>query len=126
MSARHRPLPPYGAAWQALRRSAAYLGQPCRVAIGPGAWTLATHSRIPIMVLPAQSDPFAFAWPVRGEAVLLVELGIFDTDAMERLAVALLDAGAQIVIPIRDALLAERPPKMWPRYIPDDKVARHG
>jgi hypothetical protein len=78
------------------------------------------------MVLPEQSDPFSFRWPVRGEAVLLVELGAFDTDHLERCAVALLDAGAEIVIPIRDALLAERPPRMWPRYVPDHKVSNHG
>jgi hypothetical protein len=78
------------------------------------------------MVLPEQSDPFAFRWPVCGEAVLLVELGAFDTDHLERCAVALLDAGAEIVIPIRDALLAERPPRMWPRYVPDHKVSNHG
>ena len=55
------------------------------------------------MVLPAGDDPAAYTWPVSGLDVLLVEWGDYDTDYLERSALALLRSGANLVLTIREA-----------------------
>jgi hypothetical protein len=72
------------------------------------------------MVLPPDKDPFAFTWPVAGVCVLLVEWGEFDTQRLELTALALLEAGAELVHTIRETLLpmnTGRPYVASPAYV---------
>jgi hypothetical protein len=95
-----KPLPPNGRRYLDSSRF------PCPwVAIGPGAWDFSRLKPFPVMVLPPDKDPFGFTWPVAGVSVLLVEWGGFDTHRLELTALALLDAGAELVHTIREALL---------------------
>lgn len=98
-----KPLPPFGHAFTQSRTAAG-----AWVAIGPGAWGFTRLKPFPVMVLPPDRDPFAYAWPVRGLVVTLIEVGDFDTDRLNRTAYALLLAGARRVIALREALLHER------------------
>lgn len=106
MSVSHRqvtnrlPLPPYG------RR---YLDErPCCgpwIAMGSKAWDLARRKAVPVMVLPEDKDPANFRWPVRNQAVLLFEIGSSDRIRLERMVQVLLESGAKMVVPIREAEL---------------------
>jgi hypothetical protein len=53
------------------------------------------------MVLPENTDPVDFRWPVADQDVLLVEVGTYDTGKLERIAQVLLESGASMVLPIR-------------------------
>jgi hypothetical protein len=53
------------------------------------------------MVLPENTDPVDFRWPVADQDVLLVEVGTYDTGKLERIAQVLLESGARMVLPIR-------------------------
>lgn len=79
------------------------------VAIGPWAWNYAKADALNrALVLPEDRDPFDFRWPVAGIDVLLLELGVFDTDRLERTALALLCHGAACVRAIRSGLFRDR------------------
>ena len=74
---------------------------------GPRAWILArwrVKSDLPVLVLPPGRDPSEFQWPVRGQAVMLIERGECDTSRIERTALELLRQGAPFVSTIREAL----------------------
>ncbi len=124
MTATHRKLPPFGR--EHLERGR----QDCAfVAMGPGAWALARRRLqfYPVMVLPDDADPFDYRWPVTGRPVLLLEFGSFDTDRLERVALALLRAGAPIVTTIRDALLPNHsapPYAVAPIFVKDEVYER--
>ena len=91
-------LPPYGRQFLELRPSAGPW-----VAIGSEAWDFARLKPFPAMVLPPGDDPDSYDWPVAGEGVLLMECGEPDTETLERVALALLRAGAEFVRPIRQS-----------------------
>jgi hypothetical protein len=55
------------------------------------------------MVLRPGDNPAAYTWPVSGLDVLLVEWGDYDTNYLERSALALLRFGANLVLTIREA-----------------------
>ena len=118
---RGRPLPPNGRRYLDSSR----IPGPW-VAIGPGAWDFSRRKPFPVMVLPPDKDPFAFAWPVAGVSVLLVEWGAFDTKRLELTALALLEVGAELVHTIREALLpvnTGRPYVASPAYVRELKRA---
>lgn len=110
-----RPLPPYG------RK---YLSEnPANgpwIACGRGAWDYATLKPFPIMVLPDGEDPAAYRWPVFDQDVLLIEVGIYDTEQLERIAQVLLESGARMVFPIRTANFSEM--RVWWRSKKDAAV----
>jgi hypothetical protein len=101
MSALRKPLPPYGKD-HVTRRGHAW------VAIGERAWELPKRKAFPVMVVPPGEDPHEFTWPVRDQVVTVIELGSFDTDRLDRLALALLLAGARRVIAVREAQLRQK------------------
>ena len=112
---RRKPLPSNGGRYLDNSRI------PCPwVVIGPDAWAFARLKPFPVMVLSPDKDPFAFTWPGDGLSVLLVEWGGFDTQRLELTALALLDAGAELVHTIREALLpvnSGRPYVASPSYV---------
>jgi hypothetical protein len=96
-------LPPYGRRY--LRERPA---NGAWIACGPGAWDFTQLKPFPVMVLPEQSDPVAFRWPVIDQDVLLVEAGTYDTGRLQRIAQVLLESGARMVLPIRTEDFEER------------------
>lgn len=110
-----KPLPPFARQW--LIAGSRYGPQ---VICGPGAWAFAEHRRRcgGALVAPPGQDPLQFDWsPLKGRSVVLIEVGTFDTPALERLAYAILRDGAELVHPIRkvpDAPAAL--PVAWPSY----------
>jgi hypothetical protein len=119
-------LPPGGHDWLAYRGRSGPL-----VTIGPDGFAIAARRWrcYPCMVLPDGEDPLSFHWPIAGYAVLVHEAGAYDTERLERLARALLRDGATLVLPLRQALLDEIPPRSWPLYrsLADvDAEAAHG
>ena len=58
-------------------------------------------------MLPDECDPADFQWPVAHQDVLLIEVGIYDTERVERIAQVLLESGARLVYPIRTANFSE-------------------
>ena len=120
-----KPLPPFG------RELAIYLLSGGRsgpfVAIGPGAWSLARRRQAcyPVAVIPCDRDPLDFRFDfLRGLPAVLLEVGCFDTDRLERAALAMLTDGAQRVVPIRDATLAGPTPQSWPIYVQETRDGR--
>lgn len=111
-----KPLPPYGKQW--LDAGGRYGPQ---VICGPGAWAFAEHRKHCgfALVAPHGQDPLQFDWSLlRGRAVLLIEVGGFDTAAMERLVYALLRDGVELVHPIRKVPTDPAAlPVDWPSYI---------
>jgi hypothetical protein len=96
------------------------------VICGPGAWDFAEYRRRCgfALVAPPDRDPLEFDWALlKGRSVVLIEVGSFDTAALERVAYALMRDGVPMVFPIRDALLAEKPPQVWPCYMRDEAYA---
>jgi len=93
-----KPLPPYGKY---------FVGRPpsCGVwiACGPNAWDFTKLKPFPVLVLPDECDPADFRWPVADQDVLLIEVGTYDTERVERIAQVLLESGARLVYPIRTA-----------------------
>jgi hypothetical protein len=79
------------------------------VAIGPKAWDVDRIKSFPVMVLPDDRDPADFSWPVAGLEVLVLEVGTYNTARLERLAQALLTAGAVSVLASRTANPGELP-----------------
>ena len=100
-------LPPFGKQFQRVPASGV------RVAIGPGAWSFArTHHR-PVMVLPDDSEPKDFLWPSDGNTALVYERGPRNDDRLQRMAEALLVAGASSVVAVREALLDDSDPRVF-------------
>jgi hypothetical protein len=94
-----RPLPPYARQW--LDAGAKYGPQ---VICGTGAWQFAEHRKRCgfAIVAPPGQDPLQFDWsPLAGRSVVLIEVGSFDTEYVERTALALLIAGVPHVRTIR-------------------------
>lgn len=94
-----KPLPPYAKQW--LNAGARYGPQ---VICGPGAWAFAEHRKRCgfALVAPPDRDPLEFDWSLlNGRAVVLIEVGGFDTEVVERTALALLIAGVPHVRTIR-------------------------
>jgi hypothetical protein len=117
-STNKKPLPPYARQW--LDAGARYGPQ---VICGAGAWQFAEHRKRNgfALVAPPDRDPLEFDWSLlAGRSVVLIELGSFDTAMLERVAYALMRDGVPMVFPIRDALLAEKPPQVWPCYMRDE------
>ena len=96
------PLPPYGRQFVDVIPSSGI-----RVWIGPSAWDRAKRCGYPAMVLPDETDPAEYRWPVESEGVLVFEHGVYDTDRLERVAQVLLENGAQMVYPIRTGHFGE-------------------
>jgi hypothetical protein len=95
---RRKQFPPNGRRLLTHRNSAGVW-----VAFGPGAWRFASAKPFPVLVLPHDSEPECFKWPVRDEDVLVVEVGTYDTVRLERLAQVLLESGANLVQSVRTA-----------------------
>lgn len=113
---KQRQLPPFA---QRLKLRGPATQNQVIVAIGPWAWHYArTDGLNRALVLPDDADPFDLRWPVAGVEVLLLELGVFDTDRLERTALALLCDGAACVRALRSALFRERGFPMVV-YVPD-------
>jgi len=103
-----KPLPPYGRQWiEAGRRYGPF------VFCGPGAWDLAarrTHCGF-ALVAPIDRDPLDLDWSLlAGRVTILIEAGGFDTELVERTALALLIDGAPHVRTIRRVHPDQRPP----------------
>ena len=102
-----KSLPPFGKQFRRIPTSGV------RVAIGPGAWSFEkTHHR-PIMVLPDDSEPKDFLWPSDGKSALVYECGPCNDDRLQRMAEALLVAGASSVVAIREAHLEDSDPRVF-------------
>ena len=99
---RPKPLPPYGRQYLDQRPS----NGPW-IACGPGAWEFTRLKPFPVIVLPDGDDPADYRWPVIDQDVLLIEVGIYDTERIERIAQVLLESGARMVYPIRTANIGE-------------------
>lgn len=91
--------PPYGRQFEPVPASGV------RVAIGPGAWDFQKKHHRPIMVLPEDSEPRDFWWPVDNRPALIFERGIYDDNRLQAMAEALLRAGASSVVALREALM---------------------
>jgi hypothetical protein len=117
-------LPPGGAAWMRYRgRSGPF------VAFGPGAQALALHrlGAYPVLWLPEGDDPLSYYWPLKDLDTVVIESGSFDTARLETIVYALFRDGVPMVRPIREALLAETPPRSWVTYFRDEyERRRHG
>ncbi len=100
-------LPPFGRQFEPVPRNG------IQVAIGPGAWDFQKRHRSPIMVLPDEANPSNFRWPSDGQPALVYEWGACDDERLHAIAEALLQAGASSVVAIREALLAERDPRVF-------------
>lgn len=112
-----RPLPPFSSRLKI--RGPATRNQ-IVIAIGPWAWNYAKADQgNRALVLPEDRDPFDFRWPVAGIEVLLLELGVFDTDRLERVALALLCDGAACVRALRSGLFRDRRNCSMVVYVPD-------
>lgn len=97
-----KPLPPYGRQ---------YIEQPLSsgvwIACGPDAWDFTKLKPFPVMVLADECDPADFQWPVAHQDVLLIEIGTYDTERVERIVQVLLESGARLVYPIRTSNFSE-------------------
>ena len=116
-----KPLPPFARQW--LDAGARYGPQ---VICGPGAWNFAEHRKRCgfALVAPPGQDPLTFDWSLlKGRAVVLIEVGGFDTPQLERVAMALLLAGVPLVHPIRAVSPGAALPATWPSYARDEYVA---
>ena len=97
-----RPLPPFGRLYREQPPSNGVW-----IACGPNAWDFTKLKPFPVLVLPDECDPADFQWPVADQDVLLIEIGTYDTERVERIAQVLLESGARLVYPIRTANFRE-------------------
>ena len=95
-----KPLPPFAKRWLADPPSAGIV-----VAIGPGAWAKAIGRSHTCLVLPDVSDPFAFRWPSNNQPALILETGPPNDARLQRMAEALIRAGAPAVVALRDSAI---------------------
>ena len=100
-------LPPFAKQFQPVPRTGV------QVAIGPGAWEFAKKHCHPIMVLSDEASPDDFQWPSDGRSALIYERGEYSDERLDSLAHALLKAGANSVVAIREALLDEYDPRVF-------------
>lgn len=90
-----RPLPPYGQRFLHARQSAGPW-----IAVGSEAWAFPMYKSFPVMVLPPDANPFDFDWPVRGQSVLVHQWGAARPDTLDRLMLALFQAGAEMIVAV--------------------------
>lgn len=92
--------PPYGRHLMALRPRDIQGGE-VRVYVGDGpTWEHAKNrdaQGLPVLVLPPDTTPDRYAWPVSGWQVLIIQLGAFPAEVVPRLAYQLLKASAWVV-----------------------------
>ena len=96
-------LPPYGRQFIDNPPSAGLW-----VAVGPGAWNLAKSKPFPVVVLPIDKRPCDYEWPSVAGAALIFETGSLNDKLLHELAQALVLAGANSVVAIRESLLRSR------------------
>ncbi len=84
-----------------------------RVALGPQAWEFAKKQYNPTMVLPEDEIPSDRDWPSDGQPALIYERGEYNDERLDSLAHALLKAGANSVVAIREALMGEYDPRVF-------------
>ena len=79
------------------------------MAMGRYAWEFAATKAFTVMVIPRDRNALSFAWPVAGEAVILVEAG--GVEARQRITVAqvLLEHGAALVYELLKKAVAKAP-----------------
>ena len=95
-----KPLAPYAKQWIESPPAAGLW-----VAIGPGAWDLASSKSFPVCVLPPDSHARDYSWPRVSGSALIMETGACNDDALYELAEQLLYAGAPCVVAIRKSIL---------------------
>ncbi len=99
-----KPLPPFAKRWLADPPSAGVV-----VALGPDAWAKAKARAHTCLVLPEKSGPSEFHWPSNDQPALILETGPPNDARLQRMAEALIRAGAPTVVALRDCVMDSDP-----------------